>query len=155
MSSISASDLLIKELQGDLPVVANPFLALGEKVGLTELEVIQAIDEWKRVGILRRLGAVVHHNKLGYRYNAMVAFAAEKEDCDRVGELMAASQSVSHCYWRRTPDHWPYRVFVMIHALSEEELDSEIRELAEVSGISDYKVIRSIREYKKTSVRFR
>lgn len=148
-------DLLIKELQYDLPVVSRPYLALAEKVGLTEDEVLDIITQWQADGLMRRLGAVVRHNRLGFANNALVAWKVEPEECDRVGNTLAASSRVSHCYWRQTPVDWPYSVFTMIHARTSLELDSIIKELAAQVGINDYKIITSVRELKKTSVHYR
>ncbi|NLV17058.1 MAG: Lrp/AsnC family transcriptional regulator [Syntrophomonadaceae bacterium] len=155
MKNDDVLDLLIKELQGDLPVVSRPYLALAEKVGLTEDEVIDIINRWQTEGLMRRLGAVVRHNRLGFASNALVAWKVDASECDRVGNSLAASSRVSHCYWRQTPADWPYNIFSMIHARTRPELASIIEELAAQVGINEYKTITSMRELKKTSVHYR
>ena len=148
-------DRVIRELQGDLPLVSRPYLAVAERTGLTEQEVISAAVELQEQGMLKRLGAVLRHQKVGYDSNAMVAWKVAEKDMDRVGRLMAANPLVSHCYWRETPAGWPFNLFTMIHARHPKELQSVIRELSSMAGVEEYRVIESVRELKKTSVQYR
>jgi DNA-binding Lrp family transcriptional regulator len=145
---------LVSELQDDFPLVARPFQALAEKIGSTEDEVMAWIDAMKEEGLIRRLAAVIRHQKAGYACNAMVVWQVKEEDMDRVGHIMAANSAVSHCYWRETPDCWLFNLFCMIHARDERQMREIIDQLARTAGIDDYQVLRSLKEYKKTSVRF-
>lgn len=155
MKNDDSLDILIKELQGDLPIVSRPYLALAEKTGLTEEKIIDIIAQWQTNGLLRRIGAVVRHNRLGFDNNALVAWKVDTEECDRIGNILATNPRVSHCYWRQTPTDWPYNIFSMVHARTPEGLGSIIEELAAQVSINDYKVISSIKELKKTSVHYR
>lgn len=155
MRTTEAVNKIIKELQGDLPVVPRPYSVVAEKTGLVEEEVIATIAELQEQGLLRRVGAVLRHQKVGYDANAMVAWKLPEAESNRVGRLMAASSRVSHCYWRETPAEWPFNLFTMIHARNREELQALIQELSHVTGVSEYKVIESVLELKKTSVQYR
>jgi hypothetical protein len=71
-----------------------------------------------------------------------------------VGEQMATFAAVSHCYQRpRYPD-WPYNLFTMIHARSTEECEHVAATIAAETGISDYALLYSTREFKKVRVRY-
>jgi len=155
MNKTEIMDRVIRELQGDLPVVSRPYLAVAERTGLTEQEVISAAEELKKQGMLKRIGAVLRHQNAGYRYNAMVAWKVTEKEVDQVGNLMAANPLVSHCYWRQTPAQWPFNLFTMIHARNHEEFNKVVRKLSSITGIEEYKVLESIRELKKTSVQYR
>ncbi len=148
-------DKVIKELQGDLPVVARPYLAVAERTGLTEQEVISTAADLQRQGMLKRIGAILRHQQVGYDANAMVAWQVSDEAMDDVGNLMARCPVVSHCYWRETPEEWPFNLFTMIHARHHDELHGVIRELSNLTGVEEYRVIESVRELKKTSVQYR
>ncbi|MGE5544717.1 MAG: Lrp/AsnC family transcriptional regulator [Bacillota bacterium] len=148
-------DRVIKELQGDLPVVPRPYLVVAERTGLTEQEVISTVAELQEQGLLKRIGAVLRHQKAGFDTNAMVAWKVAEKEMDRVGNLMAESPLVSHCYWRETPAGWPFNLFTMIHARHHQELQAVIRDLSNTTGIEEYRVIESVRELKKTSVQYR
>ena len=148
-------DRVIKELQGDLPAVYRPYQVVAERTGLSEEEVISVLNGLREKGMLKRIGAVLRHQKVGYDANAMVVWKVAEEDMDRVGNLMAACPLVSHCYWRETPTGWPFNLFTMVHARSHQELQAVIHELSCKSGIGEYRVIESVRELKKTSVQYR
>jgi hypothetical protein len=61
-----------------------------------------------------------------------------------------AFAAVTHCYFRHTYPSWPYNMYTMLHARSDRECRRLIRQLAEVSGVRDYKVLDTIKEFKKT-----
>ncbi len=63
---------LIAEIQGGLPLTSRPYAAVGERVGLSEQEVIERISALQDSGVIKRLGVVVRHHELGYTANAMV-----------------------------------------------------------------------------------
>ena len=67
---------------------------------------------------------------------------------------MAGSKWVTHCYQRPTFPDWPYTHFSMVHATSDEQCEQVISELSEATGIDDYTLMYSTREYKKTRVRY-
>ena len=48
--------------------------------------------------------------------NAMVVWKVPPEESQRIGDLMAGSPHVTHCYERPTYEDWPYSHYTMIHA---------------------------------------
>ena len=69
------------------------------------------------------------------------------------GELFAAADEVTHCYERTTATDWPYNLYTMVHSRSREDCLRIADQLSRQSGISDYRVLFSEREYKKISAR--
>ncbi|MFA5124149.1 hypothetical protein, partial [Zavarzinia sp.] len=65
---------LIAALQPGLDLVERPFARLGERVGMSEEEVLRRITGWLEDGLIKRFGVVVRHHELGFRANAMVVF---------------------------------------------------------------------------------
>ena len=147
-------DAVVRQLQGDIPLVEEPFRLLAEEVGLSEEEYLAEVNKWLEHGLLRRVGADLRHRQAGYAANAMVAWKVPESDRDRVGQMMAAVPAVSHCYWRETPEEFPYPLFTMVHARDRDSLHRIVREMAAAAGIEDYQVIESLKELKKTSVAF-
>lgn len=147
-------DIMVRQLQADIPLVEEPFRFLARDVGCSEEEYLDEVNKWMEKGLLRRVGAVLRHRQAGYTANAMVAWKVRKDDCDRVGEILAAVPAVSHCYWRETPEEFPYPLFTMVHARDRESLYRIVREMAELAGVEEYQVIESLKELKKTSVTF-
>jgi len=107
------------------------------------------IDE----GIIRRFAATIGHRALGIVANAMIAWRVEPEDVDRAGKIMASFDEVTHCYERQSYPQWPYNLYTMVHSRDREECRNVARRISQATGISDYKILFSEREYKKTSAR--
>lgn len=145
---------IVRELQGELPLVARPFKVIAERLGIEEEELIQKTKEMKEKGLIRRFGAAVRHRKIGFVANAMVVWIVPRERVEEVGKIMASFPEVTHCYERPTSDKWPYNLFTMIHGKSNQECEKIIEEIASKTQIQDYHILYSIKELKKTSMRY-
>ena len=144
----------IRQLQEDLPLGPRPFAQMADSLGITQTELFSLANEFQRRGIMRRYSAVLHHRRAGFKANAMAVWKVPPERSVEVGSIMARSQWVSHCYERPTFPDWEYSHFSMIHATSEAACENVTREISEATGITDYMLLYSTREYKKTRVRY-
>jgi DNA-binding Lrp family transcriptional regulator len=145
---------IIHHLQGDLPLTSRPFAVLASKIGISEEEVLERIKSLKEQGTLRRFGASLRHQLAGYKANAMVAWYVPEDRMEEIGALMASFREVSHCYQRRVQGQWKYNLFTMIHARSKKECQEIAGRIAENTGIKDYVLLLSLKEYKKTSPQY-
>ena len=144
----------IRELQEDLPVIPRPFAPMAERLGMTEAALFEKAEELRVRGLMRRYSAVLHHRRAGFGSNAMAVWRVPEERAVEVGAIMAGSKWVTHCYQRPTFPDWPYTHFTMIHATSDERCESVAGEISKATGIDDYTLLYSTREYKKTRVRY-
>ncbi|SHJ67154.1 siroheme decarboxylase subunit beta [Desulfofundulus thermosubterraneus] len=146
---------IIRALQEGLPLVSRPFLALAEKLGISEEELLVKVRDFVEQGIIRRFGAAVRHQDLGYVSNAMVVWQVPEERIEEVGRLMASFDEVSHCYQRpaRLPD-WPYNLFTVVHGQTREECREIAARLSRASGVANYRLLFSIAELKKSSMKY-
>ncbi len=148
---------LIAEIQGGLPLTSRPYAAVGERVGLSEQEVIERISALQDSGVIKRLGVVVRHHELGYTANAMVVWDVPDERLDEVGEKLGAQDCVTLCYQRprRLPD-WPYNLFSMIHGKERERVSAYIKSLVEEEGLQNIprKVLFSGRRFKQRGAKY-
>ncbi len=145
---------LVRVLQEDIPITPAPFADIGAAVGMTEDEVLAKVREWIADGTIRRFGAMVRHQKLGYKANSMTAWDVPDERAEEVGGILAASSEVSHCYQRPRADGWNYNLFAMIHAATADECQQVADGLAGQVGIDEYELLFSSREFKKISMRY-
>jgi DNA-binding Lrp family transcriptional regulator len=142
---------IIRCLQGDLPLTPMPFAVWAREVGIGEEELIEKITQLKAEGILRRFGANLDHRRAGYRANAMIAWRAPEDRIEDVGKKMADFKEVSHCYQREMCGDWKYNLFTMIHGKNEGDCERTARRIADDTGIEDYVLLVTLKEYKKTS----
>ena len=144
---------LLKVAQDGVLFTEQPYLILGEMVGMSEQEVVDRLQALQDEGIIRRFAATIGHRALGIVANAMIAWRAPSEDIERVGELLGSVDEVTHCYERATTPDWPYNLYTMVHSTSKEDCLDRARRLSQLSGITEYRVLFSEFEYKKTSAR--
>lgn len=145
---------LIKALQGNLPFEENPYEAIGKSLGLSEDEVVEKLKALKASGRLKRIGAILRHQKSGYTRNAMVVFRTEQAMTETVGAVLAASPLVSHCYERTSYEKWPYNLYAMFHSRNDCEIEAFVEAVAEKYKIDTFEILYSVRELKKTSMIF-
>lgn len=90
---------LLNALQSEFPAEARPFASLGEKLGTGEDEVIRRIENLRRDGLIRRIGASLDPRKLGY-VSTLAAAKVPREEFDRAVEYINAFPQVTHNYER-------------------------------------------------------
>ncbi len=157
MTRISPDDRrLIEATQAGLPIVARPFAAIGDGMGLSEAEVIDRFDSLEARGILRRIAAAPNHYALGMTANGMTVWDVEDEQVSRLGRQIGALEFVTHCYRRpRALPIWPYNLFAMVHGTSRDEVEAKRQDIADMLGRASRgsDVLYSTRILKKTGLR--
>ncbi len=144
---------LLKLTQDGIPIVSEPFKKVVDELGITEDEALIRLENLIKEGVIRRFGASIGHRVIGITANAMCTWNVPDERVEEVGAIMAGFSQVTHCYERpRYPD-WKYNLFTMIHAYSRDECEKIAREISLATGIKDYSILFSEREFKKTGVR--
>ena len=143
---------ILRIVQADLPDSLTPYADIAREVGTSEEAVLELLRSLKEEGVIRRFGASIKHQRTGWNVNAMVAWIVERERVEEVGTKASEHDHVSHCYYRpSSAEDWPYELYTMVHARSDEECRAVIEELRAMTGLSDYLVLTSIRELKKCS----
>ena len=145
---------VIASIQGDIPVSENPYHPMAEQAGISVDEYLSLLQSLADRGIIRRFGATLRHQKSGFTANAMVAWQVAEERAMDVGEIMAGFSEVSHCYRRDPVPGWPYNLYTMVHATSEQDIVDTAKRISEAVSVSDYSILFSRRELKKTSMSY-
>jgi DNA-binding Lrp family transcriptional regulator len=139
----------------DLPDSPTPFADIAAQAGTSEEEVLELLTRLKDGGVIRRFGATLRHQKAGYGHNAMVAWRVDDpEEALRIGEKMASRQEISHCYIRRTYPQWKYNLYTMVHGKNPGDTTRVVEEIVRETGVTDNQTLASLRELKKTSMRY-
>jgi DNA-binding Lrp family transcriptional regulator len=144
----------IQLCQEDLPLEPRPFAVQAERLGITEDELLAILSSFTERKLMRRFAAVMNHRNAGFKANAMGVWAVPEDDLDAIGPQMAEFAAVSHCYRRPTYEDWPYTVFTMVHGRSARDCEATIDAIASETGVSEYTLLWSIKEYKKVRLRY-
>ena len=145
---------IIRLIQGDLPVHPQPFKVMAEAVGISEEAFIASVKRLKEKGIIRRFGATLRHQEAGFSANAMVAWRVPEAHIDAAGQKLAKVKAVSHCYYRAPQGDWPYTLYTMVHGETREACYRIAEGLSRETGIDDYVLLFSEKEFKKTSMEY-
>jgi DNA-binding Lrp family transcriptional regulator len=146
---------IVRVLQEGVPLVSRPFQALAGQLDMSEEELLKTIEDFLRRGIIRRFGAVMRHQDLGYMANAMIVWQVPEDRIEEVGGIMAGFQEVTHCYQRPAyPPDWPYNLFTMVHGRKREDCQEIASRLAKAGGIDNYRMIFSTDELKKSGMKY-
>jgi DNA-binding Lrp family transcriptional regulator len=159
MIKLDETDLAImRATQAGLPLTPQPYQRIAEQLGLTAEAVMTRMTAMQEQGIIRRIGAVPNHYKLGYRFNGMTVWNVPNEVIDELGQKVGQLAFVSHCYHR--PQHlpeWPYNLFAMVHGKTQADVDQQIQQIANLLGDCNQgcDVLYSTKILKKTGFRSR
>jgi len=145
---------VIRELQEDLPLVPQPYAPMAERVGIAEGEFFAVAGHLKAQGYMRRIAGVLRHREAGFRANAMGVWVVPAERAEEVGRIMGSFTGVSHCYRRPTYPDWPYSIFTMVHGQHAQDCQEVIDAIARATGIGEYALLYSTKEYKKVRLRY-
>lgn len=161
MSTPTLSDRqrhLITLTQAGLPIVPRPYAHLAEQLDCSEEEVIQEFTTLKNTGVLRRIGLVPNHYRLGFTANAMSVWDVDDEHAIALGEQVGQLPFVSHCYLRpRYRPLWPYNLFAMVHGHNRSEVNELIEQIKAIviDHCQQHDHLYSTRILKKTGLRLK
>jgi DNA-binding Lrp family transcriptional regulator len=148
---------LVAALEAGLPLVPDPYGAIADAAKLSEAYVLVRLADWLNRGVIKRLGLVLHHRKLGYTANAMCVWDVPDAEADTVGEALAREAGITLCYRReRALPDWRYNLFCMLHGHDRGTVDSRLAELAAAHGLARYPsaVLFSRRAFKQRGAHY-
>ncbi len=159
MTTLSDFDrALIAATQGGLPLVRRPYEAVGAILGVPGQAVRERLAQMIESGLVRRIGAVPNHYRLGYTANGMTVWDVADDAVDALGAKVGALPGVSHCY--RRPRHlplWRYNLFAMVHGRNRAAVERQAEQIAALLGDAcrAHEILYSTAILKKTGLRIR
>ena len=156
---------LIAATQGGLPLVPRPYDAVGERLGVSGQQVRERLAQMLETGLIRRIGAVPNHYRLGFTANGMSVWDVDDTQVDRLGtqvdalgERIGQLAGVSHCYRRpRRLPAWPYNLFAMLHGRTRTEVEQQAAQVRDLLGAActGHDILYSTAILKKTGLRLK
>ncbi|MES9963486.1 MAG: hypothetical protein ABW116_08080 [Candidatus Sedimenticola sp. 20ELBAFRAG] len=147
---------LVISTQEGLPLERRPYAAVARRNLISEQEVIQRMQRMLTSGVIRRIGLVPNHYKLGFRGNGMTVWDIPDSKLDKLGPKVAGLDFVSHCYERpRYEGVWPYNLFAMVHGRNRDEVRDKSEQIVQLLGeeCRAHEVLFSTEVLKKTGLR--
>jgi DNA-binding Lrp family transcriptional regulator len=147
---LSKKKKVARLIQNDITLKSRPFSELADTCGSSEEDVLDITKTLLKEGFMRKFGAILRHQKIGYGKNALVVWSVPADQIEKVGEIFASFPFISHCYERKPAFQTKYNLFTMLHAKGEDTSDL-VNNMAASAGINDYLILESLTEYKKIS----
>jgi DNA-binding Lrp family transcriptional regulator len=147
---------IVQATQAGLALQTAPYTEIAGVCNCDTQTVLQRMQRMLERGVIRRIGAIPNHYRMGLRANGMSVWDVSDEKLQELGARIGRLDFVSHCYER--PRHlplWPYNLFAMVHGHDRAEVMSKIDHIHEIlgNGCKQHDVLFSTRILKKTGLR--
>jgi siroheme decarboxylase len=132
-------------VQNEFPVTERPYAALGEKLGMSEAEVLERVSRLRGERIIRQVSAIFDTRKLGYK-SMLVAARTDPDAADAAAEVINTHPGVTHNYRR---EHEFNIWFTLgVPPTSRLGLDRTVELLGELAGVEVIRPLPALRFFK-------
>jgi len=135
--------LIINHIQSDFPITKRPYIAIAEKIGSSEQEVIERILRLKKNGIIRRIGGNFVPGKLGF-VSTLCAARVSKDKIEIFVKKVNIFNGVTHNYKR---DH-KYNIWFTFIAPDTDEIKANLEEIKKETGVTEILNLPASRVFK-------
>jgi len=147
---------IIKQTQSGLPITSQPYHAVADNIGCNANDIIEHLKKMLNSGVIRRIGAVPNHFRLGFKANGMTVWDVPDKQIIELGNQVGQLDFVSHSYQR--PRHlplWPYNLFAMVHGHTREAVNEKTEQIKQILGKNcrAHEILFSTEILKKTGLR--
>ncbi len=137
-NSIDEIDLqLLQMSQDDFLITRKPWARLGNKLGISEKEVISRFKDLLQRKIIRKMGPILDARKIGLSYSALIGIKISEEKIDDLANILNEYDGITHNYVR----DYAYNVWFTISTQDKSELGEVIEEIKQKTGITDEDVL--------------
>ncbi len=142
---------LLQLAQDEFPLTDQPWLSIGNRLGITEREVLERIGRLCKKGIFRKVGPALDARRIGLKASTLIAMKVPEERIRKVAKLLSEYEEVSHCYQRKHD----YNLWFTVTARDEMELEKILEEIKRGVDIAENDLLdlRPIKIF-KIDVRF-
>jgi DNA-binding Lrp family transcriptional regulator len=134
---------ILNLIQTAFPITSRPYRAIGERLGLTEVEVIDRVKALRAAEIIRRIGGSFDTRKLGF-FSTLCAARVPPHLVEEFNAVINSYPGVTHNYTRTNR----YNIWFTYIGEREEEVERTLREISERTGIDDILSLPARRTFK-------
>lgn len=134
---------LLNAVQTDFPLESRPYLALGERFGCPEQEIIERLSALKRRRILRQICAIFDTRSLGYR-SSLVAMRVDSGRVEKAARVINPHPGVTHNYER----NHEFNLWFTIAVPPTMDLQRHVERLHERAGALSTRMLQTLRLFK-------
>ena len=134
---------ILNEIQSDFPITRRPFRDLGQRLDLSEADVLARVKRLKEVGVIRRIGGNFHSGRLNFT-STLCAAKVPDEKLDPFVREVNSYPGVTHNYLRGHD----YNVWFTFIAPSMEEIEKSLDKISEKTGVTEVLNLPAVKMFK-------
>ncbi|MBU1044251.1 MAG: Lrp/AsnC family transcriptional regulator [Candidatus Omnitrophica bacterium] len=134
---------ILKILQSDFPIIANPYQVLAKRLGISPEQLLSKIDKLKQKKTIRRIGAVASAAHLGYK-SMLIAARIKPEAVEKIAEFINSFENVTHNYLRKAE----YNLWFTFSAKTNKQINSFIAQLKGMNGVEEVMALPATQTFK-------
>src|SRR5918994_2583277 len=134
---------LLNRIQSDFPLVARPFEALGQPLGISEEDVITRMRALKAGRIVRQVSAIFDTKSLGYK-SSLVAMRVDPVRITEAARIINEHPGVTHNYER----NHQYNLWFTIAVPPTSDLEAVVQRIHEMARAEVTRVMYTLRLFK-------
>ena len=123
---------ILNLIQSDFPITPRPYLAIAERLGFSENDVIKRLGRLKMKGIIRRIGGNFVPEKLGF-VSTLCAARVPEDKIESFAVAVNRYPGVTHNYQRDNK----YNVWFTFIAPSMKEIEENLKNISQQTGIRE------------------
>ncbi len=128
---------LLQEVQDNFPLVDRPWLKIGQRLNMSEEQVLTRLKQLQEEGIIQKIGPVLDARKVGLSAFTLIGMTVPKERVDEVAQIINEYEGVTHNYERE----YEYNLWFTITAINDIELAKTLLEIKSRTGIKDEDIL--------------
>ena len=121
---------ILNSIQLNFPIDARPYGVIAKKLGLSEKELIQRIQEMKDQGLIRRIGGNFSPDRLGY-HSTLCAAQVPENKIELFTRTVNQYPGVTHNYRRENK----FNIWFTFIADSVKKIEACLEEISQKTGV--------------------
>ena len=89
---------LLNDFQRTIPLTPTPWADIAKELGVYETTVLETLQRLQTEGVISRVGAVFHPNRIGA--STLAAMAVPQDQLDEIASMVSEFPEVNHNYER-------------------------------------------------------
>ena len=130
MSLDQTDKKILREVQSRLPIDPQPYKLLGQRLGLSEAEVLERLARMKKSGVIRRIGGNFQSHLLGFK-STLCAAKVPEDKLELFIDTVNSYPGVTHNYLRAHE----YNVWFTLIAESMDLIAEQLEAIAQATGV--------------------
>jgi DNA-binding Lrp family transcriptional regulator len=134
---------ILNEIQSNFPITPRPFHRLGERLQLSEEEVLTRVKRLKSEGIIRRIGGNFNSRKLNFT-STLCAARVPEDRIEEFVDVVNRHEGVTHNYMRSHE----YNIWFTFIAPDTDYIENALKKISEETGVHDILNLPAVRMFK-------